>query len=169
MLEKFGPANRTEGTRRFLEQIDCRIQESEQSSFNGELLETVLLVASINSLAFRQGRSIRMMAPTLASSSSDAALSQDINTSPPHLAFLRILGYRCYPHTPLPLPLTRIMSRIIPLSPALYLFYIRLACRLPAMTAVPVSLIRRTTFKEQYASLLQENKWTSRFRMFFVM
>ena len=62
VFEKFGAAGQVEETRQLLEQIDRRVQESEQSSLDGELSETVLLVASVNSFAFRRGYGIRMMA-----------------------------------------------------------------------------------------------------------
>ena len=57
LFEKFEAANLAEDTRRFLEQIDRRAQENEQSCFSGELPETVLLIASVDSFAFRSGHS----------------------------------------------------------------------------------------------------------------
>jgi tetratricopeptide (TPR) repeat protein len=57
VFEKFGAANQAEETRRLIEQIDRKAQGDGQSSFNGELPETMLLVAPINSFTFRQGHS----------------------------------------------------------------------------------------------------------------
>ena len=114
VFEKLGAANRAEETRRFLKQSDCRVQGSEQSSFDGELPEAVLLVTSINSFAFRHGHSIRMMALILVSSSPDMALSQDTSIVPspriPLSSWIPLLS----PYLPLS-PLVCIMSRVIPL------------------------------------------------------
>ena len=110
VFEKFGAAGQVEETRQLLEQIDRRVQESEQSSLNGELSETVLLVTSVNSFAFRRGYGIRMMAPTLTSDPSNV-LPQVTNTSSLYSVSSQTLTFlffsprqeRRLPYLPLPI------------------------------------------------------------------
>ena len=115
MFEKFGAAKLAEETRRFLEQIDHRTQGNEQSGSNGGLPETVLLVASINPFAFRQGRSIRMMASILASNPSSVSFRKSptprpFTPSPPELPpYLPLL-----PAATTPSPLSASSNHIVP-------------------------------------------------------
>ena len=124
VFEKFGAAGQAEETRQFLEKIDRRVQESEQSNFNGELPEKVLLIASVHSFAFRRGYGIRMMASTLASDPSNVSFRKSptphpSTPSPPELSSDHVVP-DLLSHRP-PLICT---PCYVPLSLALHPFYI---------------------------------------------